>query len=196
MSGGFDVGARKAKEMAFFGHHLCYLCSLPTFVLFTYLFRSPLLPPSARPQVMVCTDRASRGVDFGGSSAPVGRVVLFDWPRDPAEFLRRVGRTARAGVAGACVALVVGKQVHAPSLEAAERRVLSAACRLPRAEAWECVCVCGGGVLAATRIQGSFYLPPSLTFQSPTACAPFLRCPFLPLLLSSGAPGARGGHGG
>ena len=145
VSGGFDVGARKAKEMAFFGHHLCYLCSLPTFVLFTYLFRSPLLPPSARPQVMVCTDRASRGVDFGGSSAPVGRVVLFDWPRDPAEFLRRVGRTARAGVAGACVALVVGKQVHAPSLEAAERRVLSAACRLPRAEAWECVCVCVEG---------------------------------------------------
>jgi ATP-dependent RNA helicase DDX18/HAS1 len=59
---------------------------------------------------MVCTDRASRGVDFGGSAAPVGHVVLFDWPRDPAEFLRRVGRTARAGRGGRCTALVVGSR--------------------------------------------------------------------------------------
>jgi ATP-dependent RNA helicase DDX18/HAS1 len=60
---------------------------------------------------MVCTDRASRGCEFGGQGSPVGHVVLFDWPRDPAEFLRRVGRTARGGKEGRCTALVIGSQV-------------------------------------------------------------------------------------
>jgi len=48
---------------------------------------------------------------IGGPASPVGHVILFDWPRDPAEFLRRVGRTARAGAEGKCTALVVGRQV-------------------------------------------------------------------------------------
>jgi superfamily II DNA/RNA helicase len=63
------------------------------------------LPPAA----LVCTDRASRGVDFG--ARPVDLVVLFDWPRDPAEFLRRLGRTARAGRAGYATILVHGRQL-------------------------------------------------------------------------------------
>ena len=39
-------------------------------------------------------------------------VVLFDFPRDPSEYVRRVGRTAR-GAAGAGVVsvLVMGRQV-------------------------------------------------------------------------------------
>lgn len=48
--------------------------------------------------VLVCTDRAARGVDF--DSSPVDHVVIFDFPKDPAEYVRRVGRTARAGRVG------------------------------------------------------------------------------------------------
>ncbi|KAJ0034435.1 hypothetical protein Pint_24140 [Pistacia integerrima] len=57
---------------------------------------------------LVCTDRASRGMDFAG----VDHVILFDFPRDPSEYVRRVGRTARgAGGKGRAFIFVVGKQV-------------------------------------------------------------------------------------
>ncbi|XP_010246809.1 PREDICTED: DEAD-box ATP-dependent RNA helicase 50 isoform X3 [Nelumbo nucifera] len=57
---------------------------------------------------LICTDRASRGIDFSG----VDHVVLFDFPRDPSEYVRRVGRTARgAGGKGKAFVFVVGKQV-------------------------------------------------------------------------------------
>lgn len=57
---------------------------------------------------LVCTDRASRGIDFSG----VDHVVLFDFPRDPSEYVRRVGRTARgARGEGKAFVFVVGKQV-------------------------------------------------------------------------------------
>lgn len=57
---------------------------------------------------LICTDRASRGIDFPS----VDHVVLFDFPRDPSEYVRRVGRTARgAGGIGKAFVLVVGKQV-------------------------------------------------------------------------------------
>ncbi|XP_061372417.1 DEAD-box ATP-dependent RNA helicase 50 [Gastrolobium bilobum] len=59
-------------------------------------------------QFMVCTDRASRGIDF----ARVDHVILFDFPRDPSEYVRRVGRTARgASGKGKAYIFVVGKQV-------------------------------------------------------------------------------------
>lgn len=52
--------------------------------------------------------RASRGIDIPG----VDQVVLFDFPRDPSEYVRRVGRTARgAGGKGRAFIFVVGKQV-------------------------------------------------------------------------------------
>lgn len=39
-------------------------------------------------------------------------VVLFDFPRDPSEYVRRVGRTARgAGGRGTVSVLVMGRQV-------------------------------------------------------------------------------------
>jgi ATP-dependent RNA helicase DDX18/HAS1 len=58
--------------------------------------------------VLVCTDRASRGMD----SAFVEHVVLFDMPRDPSEYLRRVGRTTRgAGGTGVVSVLALGRQV-------------------------------------------------------------------------------------
>ncbi|XP_031485802.1 DEAD-box ATP-dependent RNA helicase 50 [Nymphaea colorata] len=57
---------------------------------------------------LICTDRASRGIDF----QKVDHVVLFDFPRDPSEYVRRVGRTARgAGGKGKAFVFVVGKQV-------------------------------------------------------------------------------------
>jgi len=59
--------------------------------------------------VLVCTDRAARGVDF--DAAPVDHVVLFDFPKDPAEYVRRVGRTARAGRNGASTVFVYGWQL-------------------------------------------------------------------------------------
>lgn len=52
--------------------------------------------------------RASRGIDF----IRVNHVVLFDFPRDPSEYVRRVGRTARgARGSGKAFIFVVGKQV-------------------------------------------------------------------------------------
>jgi superfamily II DNA/RNA helicase len=59
--------------------------------------------------ILVCTDRAARGIDF--DTSPVDHVVLFDFPRDPAEYVRRVGRTARAGRAGASTVLAYGWQL-------------------------------------------------------------------------------------
>jgi superfamily II DNA/RNA helicase len=59
--------------------------------------------------ILVCTDRAARGVDF--EAAPVDHVVLFDFPKDPAEYVRRVGRVARAGRSGICTVLAFGWQL-------------------------------------------------------------------------------------
>lgn len=64
--------------------------------------------PSQPPLVLVCTDRTSRGIDCMFCE----HVVLFDFPRDPSEYVRRVGRTARgAGGRGVVSVLVLGKQV-------------------------------------------------------------------------------------
>jgi len=60
-------------------------------------------------RILVCTDRAARGVDF--DAAPVDHVVIFDFPKDPAEYVRRVGRTARAGRGGTSTVFVYGWQL-------------------------------------------------------------------------------------
>lgn len=46
--------------------------------------------------VMVCTNLASRGLDFSN----VHHVVMYDFPLNMADYLHRVGRTARGGRAG------------------------------------------------------------------------------------------------
>jgi len=64
--------------------------------------------PPAVPRILVCTDRASRGMDF----ASVGHVVLFDFPRDGVEYVRRVGRVTRGtNSPGRVTSLVLGRQL-------------------------------------------------------------------------------------
>jgi len=57
-------------------------------------------------KVLISTDRLARGMDFKKNA--VQWVVLFDWPRDANEYIRRVGRTARAGNRGGCLAFAAG----------------------------------------------------------------------------------------
>lgn len=52
--------------------------------------------------VLVATDLAARGLDV----PDVGHVVMFDFPRNPVDYLHRSGRTARAGAKGRVTALV------------------------------------------------------------------------------------------
>jgi ATP-dependent RNA helicase DDX18/HAS1 len=59
--------------------------------------------------ILICTDRAARGVDFDASS--IDHVVIFDFPKDPAEYIRRVGRTARAGRVGTSTVFAYGWQL-------------------------------------------------------------------------------------
>jgi len=59
--------------------------------------------------ILVCTDRAARGVDF--DKTPIEHVILYDFPKEPAEYIRRVGRTARAGRKGRCTVLAYGWQL-------------------------------------------------------------------------------------
>jgi superfamily II DNA/RNA helicase len=62
-----------------------------------------------RSQILVSTDRAGRGVDFDG--AEVNHVIIFDFPKDPAEYVRRIGRTARAGREGVVSVMAHGWQL-------------------------------------------------------------------------------------
>ena len=65
--------------------------------------------PGETPMMLVCTDRASRGLD----ASLVSHVILFDFPRDPSEYVRRVGRTARGALGtGEVSVLVLGRQVR------------------------------------------------------------------------------------
>ena len=76
-----------------------------------------------RDSILVCTDRAARGVDF--EAAPVDHVILFDFPKDPAEYVRRVGRTARAGRAGSSTVFCYGWQLPVARSVMGKQRVES-----------------------------------------------------------------------
>lgn len=52
--------------------------------------------------VLVCTDVASRGLDL----PRVELVINFDMPKQPEEFIHRIGRTGRAGKSGRAIALL------------------------------------------------------------------------------------------
>ncbi len=53
-------------------------------------------------KVLICTDVAARGLDIKG----VEKVYNYDIPRDPKDYIHRIGRTARAGAEGLAVNLL------------------------------------------------------------------------------------------
>ena len=57
---------------------------------------------SAKLQVIVATDLASRGIDV----VQLPAVVNYDLPRSPDDYVHRIGRTARAGAPGVAVSFV------------------------------------------------------------------------------------------
>jgi ATP-dependent RNA helicase RhlE len=58
--------------------------------------------------VLVATDLASRGIDI--PALPV--VINYELPRSPKDFIHRIGRTGRAGVAGEAISFVTQEDDH------------------------------------------------------------------------------------
>jgi ATP-dependent RNA helicase DDX49/DBP8 len=68
-------------------------------------------------RILVATDVAARGLDI----PEVALVINYDIPRDPDDYIHRVGRTARAGRVGTSVTLVGQRDVDL--IHAIEERV-------------------------------------------------------------------------
>jgi ATP-dependent RNA helicase RhlE len=59
-----------------------------------------------RYRVMVATDIAARGIDVTG----IQLVINFDLPATPEDYVHRIGRTGRAGLAGHAISFVLPQQ--------------------------------------------------------------------------------------
>ncbi len=57
-------------------------------------------------QVLVATDIAARGIDI----EQLARVINFDLPHVPEDYVHRIGRTGRAGATGLAISLVSGDE--------------------------------------------------------------------------------------
>jgi hypothetical protein len=90
---------------------------------------SPPPPAQASTGVLLCTDVAARGLDFPKVTA----ILQYDPAGEPAEYVHRVGRTARLGQGGeALMLLLPGERGYVELM--AERGVALKVC----------VCVCWG----------------------------------------------------
>jgi ATP-dependent RNA helicase RhlE len=72
---------------------------------------------SGKTAVLVATDVASRGLDIEG----LPQVINFDIPHSPEDYVHRIGRTGRAGLAGEAISLVAPPDMEA--LAAIERLI-------------------------------------------------------------------------
>lgn len=63
---------------------------------------------SLKSRILIATDVASRGLDIPS----VGVIINYDVPRDPADYVHRVGRTARAGRQGKSITFVGQRDVE------------------------------------------------------------------------------------
>ena len=59
-------------------------------------------------QILVATDIVSRGIDIDG----IDLVMNYDVPRDPEDYVHRIGRTARAQQSGVAITLVSDQDQH------------------------------------------------------------------------------------
>ncbi len=59
-------------------------------------------------QILVATDIVSRGIDIDG----IDLVINYDVPRDPEDYVHRIGRTARAQLSGVAITLISDNDSH------------------------------------------------------------------------------------
>jgi len=59
-------------------------------------------------QVLVATDIVARGIDIDG----IDMVMNYDVPRDPEDYVHRIGRTARAASSGLAITLISDLDQH------------------------------------------------------------------------------------
>lgn len=74
---------------------------------------------NGRVPVLVATDIAARGIDVAG----ISHVINYELPNIPETYVHRIGRTARAGAAGAAISLCSADEV--PFLRSIERLIKS-----------------------------------------------------------------------
>ena len=110
------------KSTATFLEHMLYLLEHKVTALHSGLTQNLRTANLARfrakaARILIATDVASRGLDIPS----VDMVVNYDLPRDPDDYIHRVGRTARAGRSGESVSFVGQRDVDL--IQAVEKRV-------------------------------------------------------------------------